>query len=72
MAGLIHGELMPKLSPEESNKTIIDLERMKEFEMEKVEISRIDLKKPVTPRDWPHHNYSEGGKTGQDYPPPTG
>ena len=46
MAGFIHGELMPKLSPEESTKTITDLERMKEFEMERDQISRIELKKP--------------------------
>ena len=36
LAGFIHGELMPKLSPEESAKTITDLERMKEFEMERI------------------------------------
>jgi len=42
----IHGELMPLLSPEESAKTIADLERMKEFEIEKDQISRIELKKP--------------------------
>jgi len=46
MAGFIHGELMPQLSPEESAKTITDLERMKEFEMEKEQISRIEFKKP--------------------------
>jgi len=46
MAGFIHGELMPQLSPEESTKTVLDLERMKEFEMEKNQISRIELKKP--------------------------
>jgi len=46
MAGFIHGELMPQLSREESVKTITDLERMKEFEMEKNQISRIELKKP--------------------------
>ena len=46
MAGFIHGELMPQLSPEESAKTLTDLERMKEFEMEKDQISRIELKKP--------------------------
>ena len=45
-AGFIHGELMPKLSSEESAKTITDLERMKEFEIEKDQISRIELKKP--------------------------
>src|SRR3989442_12939485 len=46
MAGFIHGELMPQLSPEESAKTITDLERMKEFEIEKDQISKIELKKP--------------------------
>jgi hypothetical protein len=60
MAGFIHGELMPQLSPEESVKTITNLERMKEFEMEKDRISRIELKKPglfgtghivITPKD---------------------
>jgi hypothetical protein len=60
MAGFIQGELMPQLSPEESVKTITDLERMKEFEMEKSQISRIQLKKPgllgtghivITPRE---------------------
>ena len=60
LAGFIHGELMPKLSPEESAKTITNLEQMKEFEMEKDQISRIELKKPgllgtghivITPRE---------------------
>ncbi len=46
LAGFIHGELMPNLSPEESAKTITDLERMKDFEMENDRISRIELKKP--------------------------
>jgi hypothetical protein len=60
MAGFIHGELMPKLSPEESARTIAELEQMKEFEMEKEQINRIELKKPgllgtghilITPKD---------------------
>src|SRR5207245_10252008 len=60
LAGFIHGELMPKLSSEESAKTITDLEQMKEFEIEKDQISRIELKKPgllgtghivITPKD---------------------
>jgi len=46
MAGFIHGELMPQLSPEESTKTITDLERMRDFEMEKNQITQIELKKP--------------------------
>ena len=49
LAGFIHGELMPKLSSEESAKTITDLEQMKEFEIEKDQISRIELKKPGLP-----------------------
>src|SRR3989442_3704421 len=46
LAGFIQGELMPKLSSEESAKTITDLERMREFEIEKNQISRIELKRP--------------------------
>jgi len=46
MAGFIHGELMPRLSPDESAKAITDLDRMKDFEMEKDQINRIELKKP--------------------------
>ena len=46
MAGFIHGELMPQLSREESDKTIANLVRMQDFEMEKDQISRIELKKP--------------------------
>lgn len=46
IAGFIHGELMPRLSPEESAKTITDLDRMKDFEMEKDQVNRIELKKP--------------------------
>ena len=46
MAGFIHGELMPRLSPEESAKTITDLDRIKDFEMGKDEVSRIELKRP--------------------------
>jgi len=37
---------MPQLSPEESAKTITDLDRIKDFEMEKDQVSRIELKKP--------------------------
>src|SRR3989441_10340687 len=47
MAGFIHGELMPQLSPEDSAKSIKDLKQMKEFEMKRDEISRIELKKSV-------------------------
>src|SRR6266849_3141851 len=60
LAGFIHGQLMPQLTPEESAKTIMDLDRIKDFEMEKNQISRIELKKPgllgsghivITPRE---------------------
>ncbi len=37
---------MPKLSPEDSAKTIMELERMEDFEMERDQISRIEVKKP--------------------------
>jgi len=46
LAGFIHGELMPRLSSEESDKTIADLVRIEDFEMVKDQISRIELKKP--------------------------
>jgi len=46
MAGFIHGELMPQLSHEESDKTTRTLSRYRSFEMEKDQISRIELKKP--------------------------
>lgn len=46
MAGFIDGQLMPIVSPEESDKVIGQLEGMKEFELVKDQISRIEIKKP--------------------------
>ena len=46
LAGFIKGELMPNLSPEESAKVIEDLDRIKEFDIAKDQIRRIELKKP--------------------------
>lgn len=46
MAGFIDGQLMPNVSPEESDKVIGQLEAMKEFDMLKDQISRIEVKKP--------------------------
>ena len=46
MAGFIDGQLMPTVSPEESDKVIGQLEGMKEFDMMKDQISRIEIKKP--------------------------
>jgi hypothetical protein len=46
MAGFIDGRLMPTVSPEESDKVIGQLEGMKEFDITKDQISRIEIKKP--------------------------
>jgi hypothetical protein len=46
MAGFIDGQLMPNVSAEESAKVIGQLEGMKEFDMAKDQISRIEVKKP--------------------------
>ncbi len=45
MAGFIEGDLMPKLSQEESDRVIAMLERMKDFDLFKEQISRIELHK---------------------------
>jgi len=46
MAGFIDGQLMSTVSPEESDKVIGQLEAMKEFDIPKERISRIEIKKP--------------------------
>src|SRR6266852_3503508 len=46
MAGFIRGELMPKLSQEDSDRTVANLDSMKDFELGKDQISRIEIKKP--------------------------
>ena len=46
LAGLIKGQLMPQLSPEESDKMIMNLEQMKDFDIEKNQISQLLVKKP--------------------------
>ena len=46
LAGLVDGELMPKLSPEENVKVIGILDAKKDFEVSKDQISRIELKRP--------------------------
>ncbi len=46
MAGFIDGQLMPTVSQEESDKVIGQLEGMKEFDISKDQISRIEVKKP--------------------------
>lgn len=47
LAGFIHGELMPKLSPDEGVRVIEQLEGMKEFEFAKDQIRRIEMKEPT-------------------------
>jgi hypothetical protein len=45
MASFIEGELMPKLPPEESDRVIEKLEGMKDFDLLKEQIRRIELHK---------------------------
>ncbi len=46
LAGFIHGELMPHLSPEESDRVIAMLDGMKDFDVGRDQIRQIDLKRP--------------------------
>jgi hypothetical protein len=46
MAGYIDGQLMPSLSEDENAKLIAELERVKDFELAKDQIKRIELKRP--------------------------
>ncbi len=46
LAGLVEGELMPKLSAEENVKVIDSLDAKKEFDVPKDQISSIELKRP--------------------------
>ena len=46
LAGFIHGELMPRLSREDSDRTIALLEGMKDFDIDRDQIRQIDLKRP--------------------------
>jgi hypothetical protein len=46
LAGFIHGELMPHLPPEESDRTIAMLDGMKDFDLGRDAIRAIDLKRP--------------------------
>ena len=44
MAGFVQGQLMPKLSPEESVRVIHELDQKKEFDLTKDQISSIEIK----------------------------
>lgn len=44
LAGLVEGQLMPKLSPEENVTVIEGLDAKKEFDVAKDQISRIEIK----------------------------
>lgn len=46
VAGLIEGELMPVLTPEQNATVIAELERAKQYELAKDQIRSIELKKP--------------------------
>jgi len=46
VAGLIEGELMPALTPEQSRTVISELERERQYELAKDQVRRIELKKP--------------------------
>src|SRR3989442_12226103 len=46
MGGYIDGQLMPSLSADENDKLIERLERVKDFELAKDQIKRIELKRP--------------------------
>ncbi len=46
VAGLIEGELMPVLSPEQNATVIAELERAKQYELAKDQIRSIELKNP--------------------------
>jgi hypothetical protein len=44
MAGFVQGQLMPKLSPEESVRVIRELDQKKEFDLTRDQIAKIELK----------------------------
>ena len=44
MAGYIEGELMPELSDDENARVIAELDRVKDFDLAKEEIKKIELK----------------------------
>ena len=46
MEGYVNSELMPTLSTDQNEKVIERLERVKDFELAKDQIKRIDLKRP--------------------------
>ncbi len=46
LAGFVQGELMPKLSQDDSTKVIQELDQKKEFDLHKEQISQIEIKKP--------------------------
>ena len=46
MAGLVKGELLPKLAPAESAAVIAELDAKKDFDVRKNQVSRIEVKGP--------------------------
>ncbi len=45
-AGLVQGQLMPKLPPDDSARVIQELDQKKEFDLKKDQISQIEIRKP--------------------------
>jgi len=46
LVGLVQGELMPKLSSDDSARVIQELDQKKEFDLKKDQISKIEIKRP--------------------------
>ena len=46
MAGLVKGELLPKLAPAESAAVIAELDEKKDFDVRKDQVSRIEVNAP--------------------------
>lgn len=46
LAGYIEGQLMPTLAPKDNAEVIDELDRVKDFQLAKDQIRRIELKKP--------------------------
>ncbi len=46
MAGLVKGELLPKLAPAESAAVIAELDEKKDFDVRRDQVSRIEVKAP--------------------------
>lgn len=46
LVGLVQGQLMPKLSPDDSARVIQELDQKKEFDLKKDQIAKIEIRSP--------------------------